>query len=261
MRNPALTTEISAELLLNLLYPGQADQWIARNRGTFYRNYSADVLTIDEEFHEVELSRDGYLKLLPQGLLALDSEFKGGEFSDKYEDTARRQRILQEAFMPFDTLAFRRRLRIEQKVSELLNDKVDYLLRTFFGYDRTSETNPYVKTIAVALPYAHELRANVRLMRGLLQAVMGCEVTMTLGRYGDEDDTRCWLPCVRYDLLVGGLSAADYRALQKDIDGLQAFISEWFMPFDMKCHLRIKHHPCAAALDRQLTLDYNTQLQ
>lgn len=261
MRNTTLTSEIGAEMLLHLLYPDMDDKWAAKNRGTFYRNYSADVLAVDKEFCEVELSRDGYLKLLPQGLLALDNELKGGAFSGKYEDNVRRVRVLQEAFKPFDTFAFRRRLHIEAKVSELLNDKVDYLLRTYFGYDRASETNPYVKSLAVTLPYIHELRANVHLLRCLLQTVVGCEVELTLGRYGDEDDTRWWLPYVRYDLLVENLTASEYRALSADVKGLEAFVQEWFMPFDTKCSLRVKHHAPQPATDRNLMLDYNTQLQ
>lgn len=260
MRNTAPIPEISAELLLHLLHPADDDQWTVRNKGTFYRNYSADVLALDEETHEVELSRDGYLKLLPQGLLALDDDLRGEGFSDKYEGNAQRLRTLQEAFKPFDTLAFRRRLHIEAKVSELLRDKADYLLRTFFGIDRASEPNPYVRTLSVVLPYIHELRANVHLLRSLLQATVGCKVEMTLGRWGDEDDSRWWLPYVRYDLLIENLTASEYRSLRTEVEGLEAFVQEWFMPFDTKCSLKVRHHTQVSALSQQLTLDYNTQL-
>lgn len=254
------TNEISAELLLNLLYPDRKDKWIVKNKGTFYRNYSADVLSIDEVFNEVELSRDGYLKLLPQGLIALDDELKGSGFSDKYEDNARRQHVLREAFAPFDTFAFRRRLNIEEKLSELLNSKIDYLLQTFFHYDRSAEINPYIKTLAVTLPYIHQLRANFPLVKQFLQHIFDCEVEMQTSRYGDEDDTRHWLPWLRYNIYVDHLSSEQYRALQPQVQELEAFVQEWYMPFDIKCSLRIKHHPDTFPLDHQLTLDYNTMV-
>ena len=40
--------EIKAEVLLNHLYPELADQWIVKNKGTFYRNYIEDAMRIDE---------------------------------------------------------------------------------------------------------------------------------------------------------------------------------------------------------------------
>ena len=37
-------SEISAEMLLNYLYPDLADRWIVQAEGTFYRNYNSDLL-------------------------------------------------------------------------------------------------------------------------------------------------------------------------------------------------------------------------
>lgn len=260
MRNHTLTSEASAELLLNILHPELKDQWVVRSKGTFYRNYNADLLSVDKETCEVKLSRDGYLKLLPQGLLALDEELKNGEFAEHHESVLRRRQVMQEAFVPFDTFAFRRRLRIEEKVSQLLNSKVDYLLRTFFHYDRKSETNPYVRKLAVTLPYIHTLRANFPFLRSLLQSVVGCEVEMVKGRYGDEDDTRDWLPWLRYHLLIDGLSTEQYKELTPDVEGLEQFVQEWFIPFNMKCTIRIKHRPQPEKLNQSLTLEYNSRL-
>ena len=62
--------EISAEMLLNLLYPELEDKWIAHHDGTFYRNYSRDVLSLSPEEAEVSLSRDSILGLLPRNLLS-----------------------------------------------------------------------------------------------------------------------------------------------------------------------------------------------
>ena len=49
MTNETNLYDISAEFLLNYLHPDQMDQWEVDCAGTFYRNYSEDVLTIDEE--------------------------------------------------------------------------------------------------------------------------------------------------------------------------------------------------------------------
>ena len=62
-------SEISAEMLLNYLYPDLADRWIVQAEGTFYRNYNSDLLAYDDEAAVVQLSRDSFNQLLPQGLL------------------------------------------------------------------------------------------------------------------------------------------------------------------------------------------------
>ena len=261
MRNLTNTSEISAEMLLNLLYPELKDKWIVKNKGTFYRNYNPDVLSINEEYHHVDLSRDGFLKLLPQGLLTIDDELKGENFTEKYESLAKRQQLLQEAFKPFDSFTFRRRLHIESNISELLNAKIDYLLQKYFHYDRTKEKNPYIKTIAVILPYISKLRANFGLIKDLLKTVIGCDVEIITGRYSEKDNTRYWLPWLRYDLLISNLTNMEYNELHRDILALEQFINEWFMPFDVKCNLRIKQHNHPCKLEENLTLDYNTELK
>ena len=49
MTNETNLYDISAEFLLNYLYPDRMDQWEVDCAGTFYRNYSEDILAIDEE--------------------------------------------------------------------------------------------------------------------------------------------------------------------------------------------------------------------
>ncbi|MDO4755642.1 MAG: hypothetical protein Q4A54_04805, partial [Parabacteroides sp.] len=105
--------EIKAELLLNHLYPEMSEQWIAETRGTFYRNYSEDAMAIEEDLQTVTLSRDGFLKLLPQGLIATDDELRGGNFAQKYEELKKKKMQLEEFFRPMDTFAFRRGLKVE----------------------------------------------------------------------------------------------------------------------------------------------------
>lgn len=77
MRKANPIPDISAEMLLNYLYPEAGTRWIAQNEGTFYRNYNSDVLSVDDEKMEVQTSRDSFMSLLPQGLLTLSTDLKG----------------------------------------------------------------------------------------------------------------------------------------------------------------------------------------
>ena len=40
MRHASNMSEISAEMLLNFLHPEEIDQWVVKDKGTFYRNYA-----------------------------------------------------------------------------------------------------------------------------------------------------------------------------------------------------------------------------
>ncbi len=261
MRHASNMSEISAEMLLNFLYPEEIDQWVVKDKGTFYRNYTPDVLSVDAKARYVALSRDGFIKLLPQGLITTDNELKGDDFYDKYVALFNRKQLLQEVFKPIDSFTFRRRLHIERKVSQLLNDKATYLLKKFYHFDLSKEKNPYVKTLAMLLPNISKLRANFGVVRDLLQILVGCEVEMNTGRYSEKDDTRCWLPWLKYDLLIDDLTTPQYNLLRKDMLELEQFINEWFMPFDVKCSLRIKQHGYPCKVEEDLTLDYNTELK
>ena len=76
-------SQISAEMLLNYLYPELGEKWIVRSAGTFYRNYNNDHLSVYEDTEEVVLARDGFLKLLPEALISDENELKGGHVSEK----------------------------------------------------------------------------------------------------------------------------------------------------------------------------------
>lgn len=252
-------SEIKAEMLLNYLYPELETQWIAKHKGTFSRNYCEDSLSVNEAEAKVSLSRNGFLNLLPQGLITVNDELKNGDFQEKYAGLKKRERLLKEAFLPFDTFAFRRHLHIEHIFSDLLDDKLRYLLKQYFHYDIDAETNRYVEKTAVLLPYVNRLRGNFGFIRNLLIALIGCEVEMISGRYSQTDNTRHWLPRVKYHLLVHDLTAREYQKLTTEISPLCQFINEWFIPFEMKCDILIKDYQ-PSVLNEQLTLNYNTIL-
>ena len=251
--------EIGAEMLLHYLYPELEDRWTAHHDGTFYRNYSRDVMDISPEETTVWLSRDSFLELLPQGLFAQEDYLKTGDKQEKHKELEQQRRILSEAFLPFDSFAFRRSLQVERQVSELLNDKLAFLLKTYFGFDLAAEENPYVREFAVLLPYVRQWRGDFGLIRNLLSAVFHCEVTMQERRYSQTDSTRQWLPVIRFELLIPDLSAQEFQAMSQEIQPLTDFLSEWFMPMEVRLEIRIKQHRVSPQVNSQLTLDYNAE--
>ena len=260
MRKSVQNTEIGAEMLLTYLYPELEDKWIVRYDGTFYRNYSHDAMEISPEEATVWLSRDGLLDLLPQGLLSMEDDLKSGDVQEKHRQLNLQRRVLSEAFLPFDSVEFRRRLKVEKDVSELLSDKLSFILRTFFGYDIEAEKNPYVRDFAVLLPYIRHWRGDMEMLRRLLSSVFDCEVVRRDGRFSEEDSTRAWIPHIRFELLKPDLTAEDFRTLQADILPLRDFLSEWFMPAEVRLDILVRHHSASPRLDENMILDYNTEL-
>ena len=250
--------EIRAEMLLSLLYPELEEQWVAYHDGTFYRNYSHDILDLQPGDACVRLSRDSILGLLPPGLISGDEELRKGDRGEKHDSLEQRIRILLEAFLPFDTFSFRRTLKAERNIEELLEDKLGYILRTYFGFDLAAEQNPYVRAFAALLPCIRHRRGDTQLLRSLLGSVFDCEVRMSEHRYSESDSTRAWLPEIRYELLIPGLTSETYRDLSRDMEPLRDFLGEWFVPMDVRLSLQIRH-PLPAA-GQQPLLDYNTLL-
>ena len=93
-------SQIRAEVLLNYLYPEMSRKWMVHGKGTFYRNYNQDILALYEKEDKVILTRDGFLRLLPEGLLTRDDDLRGEDFSEKYEELEWRRELLNEAFSP-----------------------------------------------------------------------------------------------------------------------------------------------------------------
>ena len=252
--------EIGAEMLLNYLYPELEDRWIAHHDGTFYRNYNRDVLSVDVGQADVHLSRDGILGLLPQGLLSGEEDLRKGDRTERHKELELRLKVLSEAFLPFDTFSFRRMLKLERSVSQLLDIKLKYILKTCFDFDLDAQQNPYIRELAVLLPYIRERRGDFGQVRNLLASLFHCRVNMQEGRYSELESTQCWLPVMRYELLIPQLSAESYRALMADLKPLADFLSEWFVPMEVRLELLVKQYGVPSRLDQGLVLDYNTEL-
>lgn len=253
--------EIGAEMLLNYLYPELEERWKVRNEGTFYRNYNYDSLSVYPEKNEVSLARDGFLKLLPQGLISPDDELSNGDIKAKHKEIERRKNILKEAFKPIDTVNFRRRLKIEKEISEVLGEKLEYILKTYFDIDIKKVENPYIKDVAVLLPYIRSRRRNFGLIKNLLASMFNCKVNLLTGRYSQSDSTVSWIPLLRFELIIESLGNKAYNTLSQELKGLRDFVVEWFIPAEMRCEILIKDHRELSVIKPELTLDYNTHIK
>ena len=253
--------DISAECLLNYLYPDATDQWEVECAGTFYRNYSPDVLAVDETQKRVRLSRDSFLRLLPQGVIAPDDALKGANFEQKYERLKRKEELLQELFKPVDTLAFRTRLHLEKQAAQLSYDKLSFLLQRYFYYDLSREENPYIRRTAPLLLLIPHLRGNFAFIAQLLKQLFECEVETEIGQYTWEEGPEYAQPAIEYRLILPGLTSEAYQALNRMIDPFREFLCEWFIPFDTRCTIAIRHPHQPFVLGDTLILDYNTEIE
>ena len=238
-------SEISAELLLGYLYPELAGQWMARHSGTFYRNYNSDVMAVYEDEPTVVLSRDGFLQLLPQGLFA---------HADK-----RQMQVLKDAFLPIDAFWFNTKVQLELQVSPILTDKLTYILKEYFRFDLSEQTNAYVRQAAVLLPFVRSKRGDFRFIRDLISSLVHCPVEIRTGRYSDSDSTVSWLPEVRYTLRIEGLTNTQYNERYEALQPLFEFIRQWLIPMEVACTFTIQDNQ-PRNVGQELTLNYNTQL-
>jgi hypothetical protein len=242
----AANTNISAlraEVLLNHLYPEQSDSWVVTNKGTFYRNYSEDVLQLEANLSQVSLSRDGLLRLLPQGLVNTKDELKTAE----------------ELFVPFDSWRFRDSLRAEEDFAYLLENRLNIILKTYYGVDIDAETNPLIREMMKLLPLSRSIRGNFHKIGDILKALLNKRVTTHITCYNWSDKTADTQPMVCYKVWVPELTSESYKELEKNIEALKNFLVEWFIPFDTYCAIEIKAEK-NTSLNNAMLLNYNTKL-
>ena len=252
-------SELRAEVLLNHLYPEQTDSWVVRDKGTFYRNYSDDILQLEEKLSQVSLSRDGLLRMLPQGLVSTNDELKGGDFTTKYEQLSHRKNYLEELFVPFDSWRFRDSLRAEEDFAYLLENKLNIILKTYYGVDIDAETNPLIREMMKLLPLSRSIRDNFHKIGDILNALLNKRVTTHITCYNWSDKTVDTQPMVCYKVWVPDLTSEDYKELEKNIEALKNFLVEWFIPFDTYCAIEIKAEK-NTSLNNAMLLNYNTKL-
>lgn len=252
--------DVNAEMLLEYLYPGMEDRWIVHCKGTFYRNYNDDAMSVDPSTGVVNLARDGFFNLLPDTLFTKRDELRGKEYDSNYEALQQRKNIFKEVFSVFDTFVFRDRLAIERHVSDLLDSGLDHILETYFGINR-NEVDPIVAKVAAVLPFVSRVRGNLGFVRELLSVVTGCSVELDLShRHSVGESVSVWMPEAVFSIICDGLDSGAYRSLAGSIGPLCDFVREWLVPFDVFCDIRIRSSEHACGLSEGLLLDYNCVL-
>lgn len=254
-------SEVNAEMLLHYLYPEMDNKWTVEHLGTFYRNFNSDLIAYNDETGEVQVARDGFTKLLPPGMLFAENSQNGKGQKPNPSKLKDRQLLLREMFQPIDNVSFKRRMSVEREVSDLLDSKMQYVMTTYFHYNLSAEKNEYVRQVAGMLPLVRNIRGDYMTIRNMLAVLFECEVTCTIGRYSDTDQTRSWIPQVTYEMQIEGLDTESYAKIASDVEQLRQFMQEWFFPFDVQCFMTIKwHHQGMNDTDHWL-LDYNTELR
>lgn len=252
--------EISAELLLQYLYPELQDQWSVQSEGTFYRNYNMDVLSVDAEHKTVSLARDGLLSLLPQGLFSDENELREKNAETRHKEAKDRERRLRSAFAPFDSIAFRQRLHIEQKISELLTEADDFILQ-LMGFEPKEDDDPWVRKLARLLPFVKTIRGDEKLIRIILSNITEYPVELGFRRWSETDDTVCWIPWLQYRVLAENLLPQEFNALFKRVKAMEDFIREWFVPAETHVTIELCHHHAPQIIGGNLILNYNLEIK
>lgn len=247
-------SDIKSEMLLNYLFPEMEERWCVNNLGVFYRNYSGDLISFDSKSNDIDLSRDGFLKLLPTGLISREDIYKSEDRGEALAQERERQILLQEFFRPFDSIHFRRYLKMERYVSDLHNSKIAIVLRNIFGVEIESIESPYAQRFAVLLPLINRYKGDMNRLQDLISVVAGCEVRKCVGRYSEGDRKEMSLPEVHYNIIMDELSSEEYIEAQREMRSLEDFLREWFVPFDIVVRLKV-----ISSRDEMTILGYNTR--
>lgn len=256
-------SEISAEMQLGYTYPDNESKWIVQSKGTFYRNYQSDVMAIDEDTNVVNLARDGFLHLLPQGIFTNDNDLRMDDPDKKraaWAELQTRKRQLDAAFQPIDTMRFRNRMHTEKQISTLYHDKQDIILKELYGIDTSDYPDPFVKQLFYILPNVRHYRGDLNSIRSFLANCTESEVDLIQKRYSDTDTSRQWILEAIYNIYVDDLSYDEYKDMQEKAQHVEDFLREWLIPVEVKVKVRIKMRTKIRTIGSPFILDYNIQL-
>lgn len=263
-----MVSEINAELLLQQLYPDMERSWTAKHKGVFYRNYTADAIHIYQNENLVELARDSILKQLPKEMLSAENELDSVDANGKkvrkswktrHQEIHERLHLLYEAFSPFDSFRFSRTMEMERHTQEILEMKLQYILKYCFDFDLEAEQNDLVREAAVLLPYVSKMRGIPALLARILEILTGYRVTMQQSTFSHRDTTRAWIPWLRFSVIVPGLETEeDYMLKEAELRPVMDFLLEHLAPADMLCEIDIKD---AAPAQQGGKLKYNAYVR
>lgn len=248
---------------LGYTYPDNDNNWIVRSKGTFYRNYQSDVMVVDEQNNVVDLARDGFIHILPQGLLTTDNDLRSDDPHKKKEawtKLKKRKRQLEAAFQPVDTIRFRNRMLTEKQISGILQDKQAIILREVYGINAADYPSPFVQQIMNILPNIRRFRGDLNYIRSFLASCTNSEVELIRKRYSDTDTSRQWIVEIIYNIYIDNLSSVEYQEMFEKAHQVEEFLREWLIPVEVKLKVGIKMRTKTRKIGSPFILDYNIQL-
>lgn len=255
-------TNIRAEFLLNYLYHEESSKWVVKHMGRFYRNYQGDVISIDEEQRRVELSRDNFIRLLPEGLF--DRARYGGRQKSSVQEDRKEMERLCEVFTAVDNVRFQGKLEYESYFAELHRDKVPFLLKFIYGYELSSQDDEYVRRVAHLILHRDIIKGDLPLIKEILSSLLECEVNLERGEYYENRWAQSAVPQAIYRLEFADLTPDHYLDLQRRLNPLFEFMREWFIPIDLMVEFRIVDFATKAtsteATSTGVILGYNTKI-
>jgi len=246
--------DLLAELLLSVYFPN-VKTWNASYGSFFSRNYSGDLRSVDANMYTVSLSRNGLYDILPEKMFFDVEELRFLESRDlaqRIDEIYEEEKNIKDYFKPLDSFFFNQSCKFHNTAGQLVDNKVNWLLKLLFDYDIEAETNPYVKQMAPLLLHATEIRANLELISQILSEILGCKVDFQVN-HQDE---------VLFVVHKWNLNSTEFHAFVKDIKPLFDFVTYWFISMEMDCIYKVKdyHQPFILSSERPLVLDYNTQI-
>ncbi len=262
-------TNIKAEVLLNYLYPEKHNSWFVEYMGTFFRNYQNDLMDIDLANNKLSLSRDNFIKLLPESALFRKEVINRKERKSRRSKQVKEDRSNYEnlcgVFSAIDTFRFRESLGYEAFFSSLSENKVAVLLKEIYGYDYEKEPNKYVKKMAHLLLRSDKIKGDMEVIRDFLESLLSeeliCKVKKELGEYRGNGRTGCFLSQVTYYVIISGLEKDTYKQLSQELMPLFDFIKEWFVPVYIETDFLIVDNTDNDTLSTRSLLGYNTKIQ
>lgn len=245
--------ELKAETVLSVLSP-DVKHWNVLHKGYFYRNYHPDLINLYTSQKYIETSRNGLMKVLPEGLFFDPQQLKLGDkdnFKEKKEKLDEIRKFYAVFFMPFDSELFDLSLRLESIINDKSDTIISDLLRIFLDFDYEAVTNPYVKALAPLVLCSARIRGDFRLITNLLSAITDCRVSYKISKLS-----------VKFIVHKHNLNRLEYQNFNVELKQLFDLVEDWFVPMQYKVEYMVKDYKQRLVLssEKPLLLNYNTNL-
>ena len=236
--------ELKAESILSLQ---DLQDFVVEMKGIFYRNYSPDLMSNPVDKEEIELSRDGILHLLPEGLFFNEDDPKNSEIFDEKKEKSKL------FFRPFDTEYFNLSLKLEKEINRI-SGKSNFSLTDFLSRDILPETEEDFLSLS---GFVSAIRGNEALIIDILKIILNVPKIELI----KIDNFVCsGVIRKRFIIHISNLSTEQYAQKNHQISGIFEIFKEYFLPFEIEYDFKIKDRQQKFILHENLILDYNINL-